>query len=55
MMKPVMVAKPMSLRSRANREYTLAPSMPRNTNTVTSIVALTCSNTPVVRSPPYRL
>jgi hypothetical protein len=29
--------------------------MPMNTNTVTSIVALTCSKRPVVRSPPVKL
>ena len=39
------VARPTSLRVLAYREYTLAPSMPRKTNTVISIVPLACSNT----------
>jgi hypothetical protein len=42
---PRIVARPTSARRRAKREYTLAPSIPRNTNVVTSIVSLTWSNT----------
>ena len=41
---PRTVARPTSSRRRARREYTLAPSMPRNTNVVTSIVSFTWSN-----------
>src|SRR6185312_11321022 len=37
--KPSNVAVPTSARVRAYREYTLAPSMPINTNTVINIVA----------------
>ena len=42
---PITVARPTSSRLRANQEYTLAPSMPRKTNTVISMVPLACSNT----------
>ena len=40
---PMMVARPTSSRLRAIREYTLAPSMPRKTNTVISIVPVAWS------------
>jgi hypothetical protein len=39
--KPSRVARPTSSRRRANREYTLAPSTPRNTKVVTSMVSVT--------------
>ena len=39
--KPATVARPTSWRSAARAEYTLAPSMPMKTHTVTSIVLLT--------------
>jgi len=39
--KPSSVARPTSSRRRANRDYTLAPSTPRNTKVVTSIVSVT--------------
>src|SRR5450830_288898 len=42
MTKPITVARPTSLRRFAREEYTLAPSIPMNTQTVTSIVVLTC-------------
>ena len=41
---PSTVARPTSSRRLAWREYTLAPSTPRNTNTVASIVPRTWSN-----------
>lgn len=44
--KPITVALPTSRRRSARDEYTLAPSMPMNTNTVTSIMLRTCSSTP---------
>ena len=37
------MARPTSSLFLANREYTLAPSMPRKTNTVISMVPLACS------------
>ncbi|MCY1432331.1 hypothetical protein D9M71_483240 [compost metagenome] len=43
--KPMTVALPTSDRRWARPEYTLAPSMPMNTNTVTSIMLRTCSST----------
>src|SRR6478672_12482199 len=41
---PMTVARPTSSRLRAIREYTLAPSMPRNTKTVISIVPVAWSH-----------
>ena len=41
--KPMMVALPTSLRTRACLEYTDAPSMPMNTHTVYSMMPLSCS------------
>ena len=51
------VARPTSDRLRAKREYTLAPSMPRNTNTVISIVPVAWSRTEENdrSSPPQKL
>ena len=43
--KPSTVARPTSSRRCARAEYTLAPSMPMKTHTVTSIVLLTWSST----------
>jgi hypothetical protein len=51
-MKPVTVAKPTSARVLAYREYTLAPSTPINTNTVTSIVLRTWLKTSPALYPP---
>ena len=55
--KPTTVALPTSSRFFAKREYTVAPSMPRKTNVVTIIVALTCSNKvdSDASSPPHQL
>ena len=44
--KPASVARPTSTRRTAWAEYTLAPSTPMNTHTVTSIMPRTCSSTP---------
>ena len=44
MAKPITVARPTSSRRRARAEYTLAPSMPMKTHTVTSIVLRTWSS-----------
>ena len=41
---PMTVARPTSSRLRAILEYTLAPSMPRKTNTVISIVPVVWSH-----------
>lgn len=43
--KPITVARPTSARFCARAEYTLAPSIPMNTNTVTSIMCRTWSIT----------
>ena len=50
------MALPTSCRRLAYREYTLAPSMPRKTNTVTSMVARTWPNRAlaVFGSPPQK-
>ena len=52
--KPISVARPTSARRSARAEYTLAPSMPTNTHTVTSIAPLTCSSTLPSGLPPAR-
>ena len=43
LVNPSSVARPTSSRRRARREYTLAPSTPRNANAVTSMVSVTWS------------
>ncbi|CAM5652303.1 hypothetical protein SBADM41S_06367 [Streptomyces badius] len=54
--KPRTVARPTSSRRLACREYTLAPSTPRNTKTVASMVPLTWSKrVPARQGPPLKL